>query len=140
MCSKLSMVNQIRYSSLLKIKIKNNLVMVQGPLGINTLKIPQNTLIKVNKEKSIIEFKSLTNKKNVSFKTTVTLFKNICRSVVFGDLILLELDGLGLKFVNIEKKDSIIGSLNMSLGFSNIIKHCINYNCSNFFLKVLVVF
>lgn len=134
MCSKLNMVSKIQYSSLLKITIYENLVRVKGPLGINSFKIPQNILVNINNEINVIEFRSNT-KKNISFQTIVTFFKNICRSLVFGDLISLELNGLGLKFVSIEKKKNSSGNLNMGLGFSNIINHSINYNRSNFFLK-----
>lgn len=65
----------------------------------------------------------------------LTIFKNSCRNLVFGDLIGLNIQGLGLKFLKINDSVSNKKYLSMSLGYSDLSNLMIDSKRSIFFLK-----
>jgi ribosomal protein L6P/L9E len=132
MCNKLNMIKKIRYSSLLKIKNTINHLIIKGPLGQIDLALPDTLKLKLKKRCNTIILSS-TSKKH--FNTFVTSFENTCRSLTLGNLVLLELEGLGLKFIGINKTSTVPSKLEMGLGLSNTVVHAFDINCSNFFLK-----
>jgi len=123
---------KIRYSSLIHISLlKNSILLIKGPLGKSTLKLPSCIRVYISKKYNFIYIYS---KKKSYILNFISIFYSRCRSIVFGDLVSLELKGLGLKFLDKSKKNSNY-VLSMNLGFSNIIYHKININRSIFFIK-----
>ena len=128
---------KLKYSSLLSLKVKKNNLYLKGPLGKNIIEIPYSILCLLDNKKKIIIFYSyrFSKKKRVYISGFLSLFFNSCRTIIFGDLIGLNLKGLGLKFVslssiNLSKK----GFLVMNLGYSDPVFYFIDYNRSIFFL------
>jgi len=61
--------------------------------------------------------------------------ENSCRTLVFGDLIGLNIKGLGLKFLKIKNLSKNLKCLPMNLGYSNTFPYVFNTNFSIFFYK-----
>jgi len=133
------MYRKLKYSSLLSLKKKNNSVLyLKGPLGINYLKIPKNIrLILDNKNKFIILYynKSNTQKSGTNMPGFLSILLNSCQTLVFGDIMSLNIQGLGLKFSQIHKYSSNFKYLSMNLGYSDPVNFWINNNRSTFFFK-----
>ena len=72
--------------------------------------------------------KHLYKKKN--FRGFLSIFYNSCRTLVFGDLIGLNIKGLGLKFLKINKNYLV-----MNLGYADSVNFFIDCNRSIFFFK-----
>ena len=106
---------------------------LKGPLGINYLKVPSTVKFIVDDSNQIIIFYELKKKKNLS--GFLSIFYNSCRTLVFGDLVSLNIQGLGLKFLKINSLDLNIKYLSMSLGYSDPVNYIINTNRSIFFFK-----
>jgi ribosomal protein L6P/L9E len=132
------MCYKLKYSSLLSLKKrKNSVLYLKGPLGINHLKVPKNIQFSLDNSKKLITFrliKSKTNKKT-QISGFLSIFQNSCRTLVFGDLIGLNIQGLGLKFLKISKLSNNNKYLSMSLGYSDPVNYIIDTNCSIFFFK-----
>jgi hypothetical protein len=125
---------KLKYSSLLSLKkIKSSVLYLKGPLGINYLKVPSTVKFIVDDFNQIIIFNELKNKKNLS--GFLSIFSNSCRTLVFGDLVSLNIQGLGLKFLKINSLDLNTKYLSMSLGYSDPVNYIINTNRSIFFFK-----
>lgn len=125
---------QLKYSSLLSLKkIKSSVLYLKGPLGINYLKVPSTVKFIVDDSNQIIIFYELKKKKNLS--GFLSIFYNSCRTLVFGDLVSLNIQGLGLKFLKINSLDLNTKYLSMSLGYSDPVNFIINTNRSIFFFK-----
>lgn len=134
------MCYKLKYSSLLSLKKKNSILYIKGPLGYNILKIPSTIIFLVDYKKQIIYFysKKIKSKKEIYLYSFLSIFLNTCRSLVFGELISLNLNGLGLKFLditNLKKNNDRVGFLIMNLGYSDLVYYFLNYNHSIFFLK-----
>jgi len=126
---------KLKYSSLLHLKKKNNSVLyLKGPLGKNYIKIPPTLKLKVNpQERSVVFFS--TDLKGSILPGFLSIFRNKCCTLVFGDLISLNIQGLGLKFLKIIEFTGKKKCLSMSLGYSDSVNHLIDTNCSTFFFK-----
>lgn len=125
---------KLKYSSLLSLKkIKSSVLYLKGPLGINYLKVPSTVKFIVDDSNQIIIFYELKKKKNLS--GFLSIFYNSCRTLVFGDLVSLNIQGLGLKFLKINSLDLNTQYLSMSLGYSDPVNYIINTNRSIFFFK-----
>jgi len=125
---------KLKYTSLLSLKkIKSSVLYLKGPLGINYLKVPSTVKFIVDDSNQIIIFYELKKKKNLS--GFLSIFYNSCRTLVFGDLVSLNIQGLGLKFLKINSLDLNTKYLSMSLGYSDPVNYIINTNRSIFFFK-----
>ena len=125
---------KLRYSSLLSLKkIKSSVLYLKGPLGINYLKAPSTVKFIVDDSNQIIIFYEVKKTKNLS--GFLSIFYNSCRTLVFGDLVSLNIQGLGLKFLKINSLDLNTKYLSMSLGYSDPVNYIINTNRSIFFFK-----
>ena len=125
---------KLKYSSVLSLKkIKNSVLYLKGPLGINYLKVPSTVKFIVDDSNQIIIFYELKKKKFLS--GFLSIFYNSCRTLVFGDLVSLNIQGLGLKFLKINSLDLNTKYLSMSLGYSDPVNYIINTNRSIFFFK-----
>lgn len=131
------MCYKLRYSSLLFLKKNNNFIYIKGPLGKNTIKVPSNILFIIDNSKKIIIFylTKSRNKKKKNLLGFISIFSNSCRTLIFGDLIGLNIEGLGLKFLNISINKNEDKILSMNLGYSDLVSYCIDSNCSLFFFK-----
>lgn len=132
------MCYKLKYSSLLYLKKKSSSVLyLKGPLGINYLKIPSNIKIIVDNCNQTIAVYSLKSKSGKKKKISgfLSIFNNSCRTLVFGDLIGLNIQGLGLKFLQINNFLLKKKCLSMSLGYSDYVNYIINTNRSIFFFK-----
>ena len=92
------MYYKLKYSSLLSLKKKNNSVLyLKGPLGINYLKVPVNIKVIIDNSNQIIRFSYLRVKKGKQKNLSgfLSIFYNSCRTLVFGDLVGLNIQGLG---------------------------------------------
>lgn len=128
---------KLKYSSLLHLKKKNCMLLLNGPLGCNHLKIPEDVIFSIDNFNRIIifSFKKLKNKKKSNLIGLVTTFKNSCQALVFGDLMDLNIQGLGLKFVKIIHISKKKMYLSMSLGYSDLVNYPIDSNCSICFFR-----
>lgn len=128
---------KLRYSSLLFLKKKKNFIYIKGPLGKNIIKVPSNILFIIDNLKKIIIFCFIKsrNKKKKNLLGFISIFSNSCRILVFGDLIGLNLKGLGLKFLSIRVNKNEDNILSMNLGYSDLVNYFIDSNCSLFFFK-----
>jgi ribosomal protein L6P/L9E len=132
------MYHKLRYSSLLSLKKKNNSVLyLKGPLGINYLKVPYNIQFILDNSNKLIIFypRKLKNQKKNNISGFLSIFLNSCQALAFGDLMSLNIQGLGFKFLKITKSSSNFKYLSMNLGYSDPVNFCINKNHSVFFLK-----
>jgi ribosomal protein L6P/L9E len=132
------MYYKLKYSSLLSLKKKNNSVLyLKGPLGINYLKVPVNIKVIIDNSNQIITFSYLKVKKGKKKNLSgfLSIFYNSCRTLVFGDLVGLNIQGLGLKFLQINNLSLNKKYLSMSLGYSDPVNYIINNNRSIFFFK-----
>lgn len=132
------MCYKLKYSSLLSLKKKKNSVLyLKGPLGINYLKVPKNIQFSLDNSNKLITFYFTKSKINRKKKISgfLSIFQNSCRTLVFGDLIGLNIQGLGLKFLKISKLAGNKKSLLMSLGYSDPVNYIIDTDCSIFFFK-----
>ena len=129
------MYYKLKYSSLLHLeKKKNSVLHLKGPLGKNYIKIPPMLKIKLDRQERIITFRSIGLKRSI-LPGFLSIFKNKCRTLVFGDLISLNIQGLGLKFLKITELRGKDKYLSMSLGYSDPVYYLIDTNCSIFFFK-----
>jgi hypothetical protein len=143
------MCYKLKYSSLLSLKLidqiidgrLNIMLIIKGPLGINILKIPSDKIVIFwcNK-RNIIFLYSKNNKQDNHLSSFISIFLNSCRTVIFGDLIGLNLKGLGLKFLSLSdlissKNKKRLGCLVLNLGYSKAVKYYLDYNYSIFFLE-----
>ena len=129
------MYHKLKYSSLLSLKKKNNFVLyLKGPLGKNYILIPRSLTIKLNTQDRILTIYNRNSKKSI-LPGFVSVFKNKCRILVFGDLISLNIQGLGLKFLKITELLGKKKYLSMSLGYSDPVYFLNDMNCSIFFYK-----
>ena len=129
------MYYKLKYSSLLYLEKKTNSVLyLKGPLGKNYIKIPSTLKIKVNPQERLIVFFNMDLKSSI-LSGFLSIFKNKCRTLVFGDLISLNIQGLGLKFLKIMEFTGENKCLSMSLGYSDSVNYLIDTNCSTFFFK-----
>jgi len=129
---------KLKYSSLLSLKKKNSSVLyLKGPLGINYLKVPFNIKFFVDNSNQIIIFSYLKSKndKKKNLSGFLSIFYNSCRTLVFGDLVSLNIQGLGLKFLQIDNLSLNRKYLSMSLGYSDPVNYIINTNRCIFFFK-----
>ena len=128
---------KLKYSSLLYLKKKNRMLLLDGPLGCNYFKIPEDVIFSIDNFNRIIifSFKKLKNKKKSNLIGLVTIFKNSCQALVFGDLMDLNIQGLGLKFVKIIHISKKKMYLSMSLGYSDLVNYPIDSNCSVCFFR-----
>jgi len=132
------MYYKLKYSSLLSLKKKNSSVLyLKGPLGINYLKVPFNIKFIVDQSNRVIIFSYLNSKNNKkkNLPGFLSIFHNSCRTLVFGDLVSLDIQGLGLKFLQIDNVSLNKKYLSMSLGYSDPVNYTINTNRSIFFFK-----
>lgn len=132
------MCHKLKYSSLLSLKKKSSFVLyLKGPLGINYLKVPFNIKVVIDNSKQTITFSYLKSKKGKKNNLSgfLSVFRNSCRTVVFGDLVGLNIQGLGLKFLQINNLSLNEKHLSMSLGYSDPVNYIINTNRSIFFFK-----
>ena len=132
------MYYKLKYSSLLSLKKKNSSVLyLKGPLGINYLKVPFNIKFFVDNSNQIIIFSYLKSKndKKKNLSGFLSIFYNSCRTLVFGDLVSLNIQGLGLKFLQIDNLSLNRKYLSMSLGYSDPVNYIINTNRCIFFFK-----
>jgi len=131
------MYYKLKYSSLLSLKKrKNSVLYLKGPLGVNYLKVPKNIQFSLDNSKKFIIFRLIKSKINRKKKISgfLSIFQNSCRTLVFGDLIGLNIQGLGLKFLKISNLSNH-KYLSMSLGYSDPVNYIIDTNCSTFFFK-----
>lgn len=138
---------KFKYSSLLSLKKKNSSVLyLKGPLGINYLKIPYRVKFLVDDYRKVILFyckKSILKRGFTQYKiktkqsitSIVSIFNDSCRTLVFGDLIGLDIQGLGLKFLKINNLSNNKQCLSMSLGYSDLTNYSIDSNRSFAFFK-----
>ena len=132
------MYYKLKYSSLLSLKKKNNSVLyLKGPLGINYLRVPVNIKVVIDYSNQVIIFSYLKVKKGKKNNLSgfISIFYNSCRTLVFGDLVGLNIQGLGLKFLQINNLSLNENYLSMSLGYSDPVNYIINNNRSIFFFK-----
>jgi hypothetical protein len=129
------MYYKLKYSSLISLKKKDSFVLyLKGPLGINCLKVPSYINFAIDNVSKVIIF-SLKKKKKKNLIGFLSIFENSCRILVFGDLIGLSIQGLGLKFLKINNFSVSHKYLSMSLGYSDPVHHFFNTNCSLFFYQ-----
>jgi ribosomal protein L6P/L9E len=127
------MYYKLKYSSLLYLEKKNNFVLyLKGPLGKNFIKVPSSLKFRLNKCDRVIIFFTKESQTSV-LPGFLSIFKNICRTLVFGDLVSLNIQGLGLKFLKITRVSCNTKCLSMSLGYSDPVHYYIDTNCSIFF-------
>jgi len=129
---------KLKYSSLLSLKKKTNSVLyLKGPLGINYLKIPNDIhlLLDNSQRLIIVTFIKSKNIKKSNLTGFLSILQNSCRTLVFGDLIGLHIEGLGLKFLKLNKSLFKKEYLVMSLGYSDLVNFIIDRNRSIFFFK-----
>jgi len=127
------MCYKLKYSSLFSFKKRNNSILyIKGPLGGNVIQVPSNIKFSIDSCNQIIIFSSILLKfeKKKNFRGFLSIFYNSCRTLVFGDLIGLNIKGLGLKFLKINKN-----SLLMSLGYADSVNFFIDRNRYIFFFK-----
>lgn len=126
---------KLKYSSLLFLKKKNNSTLyIKGPLGKNYIKVPLNVQFLVDQTKNIIIFYlKLEKGKKVKLRGFLSIFLNICRSLVFGELVGLNIQGLGLKFIKINNLLNSGKCLSMSLGYADPVFYRIDVTRSLFF-------
>merc|ERR1712037_1067932 len=85
--------------------------------------VPSNIKFSIDSYNQIIIFSSISLKfeKKKNFRGFLSIFYNSCRTLVFGDLIGLNIKGLGLKFLKLDKNYLV-----MNLGYADSV---------NFFFK-----
>jgi len=120
----------VKYSSLLVLEKKSSSVLyLKGPLGKNIMYLPSNIKFSIDSLNNIIIFYQLKLGKNkkMQLQGYINVFYGSCRTLVFGNFIGLNIQGLGLKFLEVntllEKK-----CLSMSLGYSDDVNYLINNN------------
>lgn len=129
------MYYKLKYSSLLFLEKKHNSVIyIKGPLGKNYVKVPSNVRFLLDHSKNIIIFYlQLEKGKKSKLSGFLSIFLNICRTLVFGDLVGLNIQGLGLKFLKINNFAQKGQYLSMSLGYSDPVHHRIDITRFLFF-------
>jgi ribosomal protein L6P/L9E len=128
---------KLKYSSLLCLKKKNRMLLLNGPLGCNYLKIPEDVTVSIDNFNQIIifSFKKLKNKEKHHLNGLIATFKSSCQALVFGDLMDLNIQGLGLKFVKLVNVSNKNVYLSMNLGYSDLVNYPMDSNCSICFFR-----
>lgn len=130
------MYYKLKYSSLIYLTKKDSVLYLKGPLGTNQLKIPQKIkVILGNKNRILIgsddQSKNVVNR----IESILSLFSNSCYGLVFGHLTTLNLQGLGLKFLQLNQVSSNYSCLAITLGYANPVNFFINKYCLTCFFK-----
>lgn len=131
------MTVKLKYSNLLQLSIfDKSYLTIKGPLGMKFIKVNPEIQIRLNSEKKVIFFTILSEKKKYLLNSLITLFKNLSRSLIFGNITMLELEGLGFKFIDLvlAKKENK-KRLSMNLGYSNLIHFLFKQHLCHPFLK-----
>jgi ribosomal protein L6P/L9E len=131
------MTVKLKYSNLLQILIFNkSYLVIKGPLGVKFIKVSPEIQIRLNLDKKVIFFTIFSEKKKFLLNSLITLFNNLSRSLIFGNITMLELEGLGFKFIDLVfVKDKIKKRLSMNLGYSNLIYYLFKQHLCYPFLK-----
>jgi len=131
------MCYKLKYSSLLSFKKKNSILYIKGPLGTNFIKVPSNIKFTIDNFNQIISFSVIAIKfeKKKNLRGFLSMFFNSCRTLVFGDLIGLNIKGLGLKFLKISELSINKKYLLMSLGYADEVNFHIDTKRYIFFFK-----
>ena len=121
------MYYKLKYSSLIYLTKNNSVLYLKGPLGINRLKIPQEVKIILGSQNRILIGSTIQSKKIANkIESVLCLFLNSCYGLVFGHLTTLNLQGLGLKFLQFNHTSGNNGCLPIALGYTNSINFLIN--------------
>ena len=130
------MYRKLKYSSLIHLTKKNSVLYLKGPLGTNQLKIPKEVKVILGNGNRIL-IGSDNQSKNVvnRIESILSLFLNSCYGLVFGHLTTLNLQGLGLKFLQLNKVSPSYNCLSITLGYANPIDFFINKYCITCFFK-----
>ena len=132
------MYYKLKYSSLIQLTKKNSVLYLKGPLGINKLKIPQEVKVILGNQNRILIGSDNKSKKIANrIASILRLFLNSCYGLVFGHITMLNLQGLGLKFLELNPVSTITSNqcLSMTLGYANPINFFINLDCLICFFK-----
>lgn len=139
MYNKLKKYNQLKYSSLLNIIFKNQVLRIKGPLGVNYVRIPSPIKIIIDPLEKKLLIGLRTNvflKKKLPFiRSTSAIISTSCRTAVLGDLLFIGLEGLGLKFVSKSLFSFPFLSLSISLGLSEPLLYFLHKLRARFFIK-----
>jgi ribosomal protein L6P/L9E len=113
------------------------MLLLNGPLGCNYLKIPEEVTVSIDNSNQVIIFSFKKSKKKPSHDLTglISTFKSSCQTLVFGDLMDLNIQGLGLKFVKLMNISNKNVYLSMNLGYSDLVNYPIDFNCSICFFR-----
>ena len=125
---------KLKYSSLLSFKKKKNSILhIKGPLGINYIKVPSSIKLVIDRSNKTITFFTILSKfeKKKNLRGFLSIFFNSCRTLVFGDLIGLNIKGLGLKFLKLSSSKNLI----LSLGYADPVNFFIDTNRYTIFFK-----
>jgi len=137
MFSKLSRFKKFKYSSLLNFTIKGQKLRIKGPLGINYIGIPETVFVSLNDQKNVFYISlhpGVSLKQKHSYLTSISsAIISSSRSLIFGDMTFLNLEGLGFKFVSVVKAQGI--NLEMSLGYSTNVYYLSNFKRIRFYIK-----
>jgi ribosomal protein L6P/L9E len=130
------MYYKLKYSSLIQLTKKNSVLYLKGPLGINQLKIPQEVKVILGSQNRILIGSDNKSKKTANrLASVLRLFLNSCYGLVFGHLTTLNIQGLGLKFLELNPISIGTNCLSMTLGYANPVNFFININCLICFFK-----
>ena len=130
------MYHKLKYSSLIHLTKKNSVLYLKGPLGINKLKIPQEVKVILGNQNRILIGSDNKSKKIANrIASILRLFLNSCYGLVFGHLTTLNLQGLGLKFLQLNKASPSYNCLSITLGYANPVNFFINKYCITCFFK-----
>lgn len=130
------MYHKLKYSSLIHLTKKNSVLYLKGPLGINQLIIPQEIKVILGNDNRILIGSDNQSKNTVNrLESILCLFLNSCYGLVFGHLTTLNLQGLGLKFLQLNQASVNYNCLSISLGYANSINFYINKYCVTCFFK-----
>ena len=125
---------KLKYSSLLSFKKKKNSTLhIKGPLGTNYIKVPSSIKLVIDRSNQTITFFTILSKseKKKNLRGFLSIFFNSCRTLVFGDLIGLNIKGLGLKFLKLSSSKNLI----LSLGYADPVNFFIDTNRYTIFFK-----
>ena len=130
------MYYKLKYSSLIQLKQINSVLYLKGPLGINQLKIPQEIKVILGNHNRILIGSEVQSKSAINrTESILRLFLNSCYGLVFGHLTTLNLQGLGLKFLQLNQVSTNYNCLDITLGYANSVNFFINKYCIICFFK-----